>query len=299
MGDRADEPLFLQIKEAQESVLAPFAGLSESRHEGERVVNGQRLMQAAGDVFLGWTSGIRADGVDSRDYYVRQLRDMKGAMNVPAMDPEQLTCYAGLCGWTLARGHARTGRASMIAGYLGTSDRFDQAIEEFSVALRQPERGRPSAAAQRDRRRPRGGGRGNLRTARRVTSRAGPGGPARMRSAQPMVSAAGNRACTSGSPGAAVTPSCQTARCPTAGCRRWDGSRQTCSGTCASSTSRTCRTGSTPMASPTRLATSSRTSCEMSPPWTPSRWTRRPWSGPGPGSRRGHRRRWRCRLVAG
>jgi uncharacterized protein (DUF2252 family) len=134
MGERADEPLFLQLKEAQESVLAPFAGPGESRHEGERVVNGQRLMQAAGDVFLGWTSGIRADGVDSRDYYVRQLRDMKGAMNVPAMDPEQLTCYAGLCGWTLARGHARTGRASMIAGYLGTSDRFDQAIEEFSVA---------------------------------------------------------------------------------------------------------------------------------------------------------------------
>ena len=134
LGDRPDEPLFLQLKEAQPSVLAPFAGPSEYKHQGERVVRGQKLMQAAGDPFLGCTSGLQVDGAAAKEYYVRQLRDMKGAMNVPAMDPPQLTYYAGLCGWALARAHARTGRASMIAGYLGSSDRFDRAIEEFAVA---------------------------------------------------------------------------------------------------------------------------------------------------------------------
>jgi hypothetical protein len=134
LGDRPDEPLFLQLKEAQPSVLAPFAGPSEYKHQGERVVRGQKLMQAAGDPFLGWTSGLQLDGAAAKEYYVRQLRDMKGAMNVPAMDPPQLTYYAGLCGWALARAHARTGRASMISGYLGSSDRFDRAIEEFAIA---------------------------------------------------------------------------------------------------------------------------------------------------------------------
>ena len=134
LGDRPDEPLFLQLKEAQESVLAPFAGPSEYKHQGERVVRGQKLMQAAGDPFLGWTSGLQVDGAAAKEYYVRQLRDMKGAMNVPAMDPPQLTYYAGLCGWALARAHARTGRAAMISGYLGSSDQFDRAIEEFAVA---------------------------------------------------------------------------------------------------------------------------------------------------------------------
>ena len=134
LGDRPDEPLFLQLKEAQESVLAPFAGPSEFKHQGERVVRGQNLMQAAGDPFLGWTSGLQVDGSGAKEYYVRQLRDMKGAMNVPAMDPPQLTYYAGLCGWALARSHARTGRAAMISGYLGSSDQFDLAIEEFAVA---------------------------------------------------------------------------------------------------------------------------------------------------------------------
>jgi uncharacterized protein (DUF2252 family) len=134
MGDRDDEPLFLQLKEAQESVLAPFAGPSECEHEGERVVRGQRLTQAGTDPFLGWTKGIAADGASSRDYYVRQLRDMKGSMNVPAMDPDQLNYYARLCGWALARGHARTGRAALISGYLGTSEAFDHAIADFSVA---------------------------------------------------------------------------------------------------------------------------------------------------------------------
>ena len=91
LGDREDEPLFLQLKEAQESVLAPFAGPSEYKHQGERVARGQRMTQAATDEFLGWTKGIAADGKPpSRDYYVRQLRDMKGSMDVPAMDPGQL-----------------------------------------------------------------------------------------------------------------------------------------------------------------------------------------------------------------
>ena len=134
LGDRPDEPLFLQLKEAQESVLAPFAGASEYAHQGERVVRGERLMQAAADPFLGWTSGLAVDGAEPKQYYVRQLRDMKGSMNVPAMDPPQLTYYAGLCGWALSRAHARTGHAPLIAGYLGSSDRFDRAIEEFAVA---------------------------------------------------------------------------------------------------------------------------------------------------------------------
>jgi uncharacterized protein (DUF2252 family) len=134
LGDRPDEPLFLQLKEAQESVLAPFAGPSKIQHQGERVVAGQRLTQASADPFLGWTNGIAADGALSRDYYVRQLRDMKGSMNVPAMDPSQLSYYGRLCGWALARGHARTGRASMISGYLGSGDGFDNAIADFSIA---------------------------------------------------------------------------------------------------------------------------------------------------------------------
>jgi hypothetical protein len=97
------------------------------------VVRGERLMQATADPFLGWTSGLQVDDMEPKEYYVRQLRDMKGAMNVPAMDPAQLTYYAGLCGWALARAHARTGRAAMISGYLGSSDRFDRAIEEFAA----------------------------------------------------------------------------------------------------------------------------------------------------------------------
>ena len=134
IGDRDDEPLFLQLKEAQESVLAPFAGPSEFKHQGERVVRGQRLTQAATDPFLGWTKGIAADHVPTRDYYVRQLRDMKGDMNVPAMDGEQLYYYARLCGWALARAHARTCRATMIGGYLGNADTFDRAIGDFALA---------------------------------------------------------------------------------------------------------------------------------------------------------------------
>jgi uncharacterized protein (DUF2252 family) len=142
LGEREDEPLFLQLKEAQESVLAPFAGKSDYLHQGERVVRGQRLMQAATDPFLGWTTGLRTSGPESRgrprpaskDYYVRQLRDMKGSMSVPLMDPLQLNYYGRLCGWALARAHARTGHAAMIAGYLGSSEDFDHAVADFAIA---------------------------------------------------------------------------------------------------------------------------------------------------------------------
>ena len=89
MGDRDDEPLFLQVKEAQESVLAPFAGPSEYEHQGERVPRGQRMIQAATDEFLGWTRSVGTTGAGSKDYYVRQLRDMKGSMDVPTMDRGQ------------------------------------------------------------------------------------------------------------------------------------------------------------------------------------------------------------------
>jgi uncharacterized protein (DUF2252 family) len=134
LGDRADEPLFLQLKEAQESVLAPFAGQSEYQHQGERVVVGQRLTQGASDPFLGWTSSTATDGTAVKEYYMRQLRDMKGSMSVPLMDPPQLDYYGRLCGWALARAHARTGRAAMISGYLGTSEAFDHAIADFAIA---------------------------------------------------------------------------------------------------------------------------------------------------------------------
>jgi uncharacterized protein (DUF2252 family) len=134
IGDRADEPLFLQLKEAQESVLAPFAGPSEYEHQGERVVTGQRLTQAAIDPFLGWTTSAGPEGTAVKHYYVRQLRDMKGSMSVPLMDPLQLDYYGRLCGWTLARAHARTGRATVISGYLGTGQGFDNAIADFAMA---------------------------------------------------------------------------------------------------------------------------------------------------------------------
>jgi uncharacterized protein (DUF2252 family) len=141
LGDRPDEPLFLQLKEAQESVLAPFAGPSDSKHQGERVVRGQRLMQAATDPFLGWTTGGVPAGQPKgqplsagKEYYVRQLRDMKGSMSVTLMDAPQLTYYGKLCGWALARAHARTGRAAMISGYLGSSEGFDHAVADFAIA---------------------------------------------------------------------------------------------------------------------------------------------------------------------
>ena len=131
MGDLEDDPLFLQVKEAGASALAPYAGASEYEHEGERVVQGQRLMQAASDAFLGWVTGT---GARHRDFYVRQLRDMKGSAAIETMPAARLARYGQLCGATLARAHARTGDAAKITGYLGDDDTFDRALERFALA---------------------------------------------------------------------------------------------------------------------------------------------------------------------
>jgi uncharacterized protein (DUF2252 family) len=131
--DHAD-PLFLQVKEAQPSVLEPFAGRSRARNEGRRVVQGQRLMQAAGDVFLGWLR-IEKDLRDGRrrDYYVRQLWDAKASAPIDLMSASEMATYAEICGWTLAQAHARSGDRVAIATYLGKSDRFDQALATLAA----------------------------------------------------------------------------------------------------------------------------------------------------------------------
>jgi uncharacterized protein (DUF2252 family) len=124
-----DDPLFLQFKEALPSVLEPYGGKSRYRYHGERVVTGQRMLQAASDIFLGWT---RDD--QGHDYYFRQLRDMKMTINVEDMPKEDWMEYLELCGWTLARAHARTGDAAQIGGYLGNNEAFDEAIAKFAFA---------------------------------------------------------------------------------------------------------------------------------------------------------------------
>ena len=121
------DPLFLQVKEAGVSVLEGHVQSSGYEHNGQRVVAGQRLMQAASDIFLGWFRGEAG-----RDFYWRQLRDMKGSAEVERMSPEELVLYAGLCGWALARAHARSGDRVRISAYLGKSDRFDRAIADFA-----------------------------------------------------------------------------------------------------------------------------------------------------------------------
>ena len=130
-GNGAEDPLFLQLKEAQSSVLEPFLGKGKYSSHGQRVVEGQRLMQSASDILLGW---IRTDGLDGvpRDYYVRQLWDGKGSALIEEMKPPDMRGYADLCGWTLARAHARSGHPAAIAGYLGNSDRFDKALATFA-----------------------------------------------------------------------------------------------------------------------------------------------------------------------
>jgi uncharacterized protein (DUF2252 family) len=126
------EPLFLQAKEAQPSVLAEYAGRSQYNNQGERVVAGQHLQQAQSDIFLGWTRVANpVDGVD-RDFYVRQLKDWKFSVPIELMLPEGMALYAGLCGWTLARAHARSGDRIALAAYLGSSDKFDQAVADFA-----------------------------------------------------------------------------------------------------------------------------------------------------------------------
>ena len=126
-----DEPLFLQAKEAQPSVLAEYAGRSQYTNQGERVVAGQHLQQAQSDIFLGWTRVAAPDGVD-RDFYVRQLKDWKFSVPIEMMLPEGMAIYARLCGWTLARAHARSGDRIALAAYLGGSAKFDQAIADFA-----------------------------------------------------------------------------------------------------------------------------------------------------------------------
>jgi uncharacterized protein (DUF2252 family) len=127
-GRDQDDPLFLQVKEAGTSVMEDHVPSSAYQHHGHRVVAGQRLMQAASDIFLGWFRGV-----EGRDFYWRQLKDMKGSAKVEDMSPDELVIYAGLCGWALARAHARSGDRVQIAAYLGKSDRFDRAVADFAM----------------------------------------------------------------------------------------------------------------------------------------------------------------------
>jgi uncharacterized protein (DUF2252 family) len=127
-GRDQQDPLFLQVKEATRSVLEDHLPKSRFKQPGERVVQGQRMMQAASDIYLGWTKGVQ----DNRFLYWRQLRDMKGSVEVESMPPRNLQVYAQACGWTLARAHARSGDPIAIAAYLGKSDAFDRSITDFS-----------------------------------------------------------------------------------------------------------------------------------------------------------------------
>jgi uncharacterized protein (DUF2252 family) len=132
-GVDGGDPLMLQIKEARESVLAPFAGASRYANQGQRVVEGQRLMQASSDIFLGWHRGVGVDGT-TRDFYVRQLWDWKVSTDVERATASSLTIIGKMCGWTLARAHARSGDRVATAAYLGRSTSFDQAMAGFAEA---------------------------------------------------------------------------------------------------------------------------------------------------------------------
>jgi uncharacterized protein (DUF2252 family) len=133
LGRDDQDALFLQVKEAKDSVLAPFVGRSLIKNQGQRVVEGQRLMQATSDIFLGWLRFAGVDGVE-HDHYVRQLWDAKGSVDPAVMLPKGFEVYARVCGWTLARAHARSGDRVAIASYLGKTEVFDNAIADFSVA---------------------------------------------------------------------------------------------------------------------------------------------------------------------
>ena len=130
-GRDGDDPLFLQVKQVGPSVLEPYVGRDQARNHGQRVVHGQRLMQVDSDIFLGW---LRATWTDDtpRDYHVRQLWDWKLGADVELMSPARLTVYGALCGWTLARAHARSGDRIAIAAYLGSGKAFDRAIAAFA-----------------------------------------------------------------------------------------------------------------------------------------------------------------------
>lgn len=133
VGSDGSDPLLLQAKEAQESVLSRFVGKSRYENQGERVVAGQHLMQASSDIFLGWDQVEGIDGVQ-RDFYIRQLRDWKGSVDTDVMIAPAMGVYARLCGWTLARAHARSGDRVAIAAYLGSGKTFDSAIASFAEA---------------------------------------------------------------------------------------------------------------------------------------------------------------------
>jgi len=133
IGRDDGDPLFLQVKEAQQSVLEPYLGRSKHANHGRRVVGGQRLMQSASDIFLGWNRTNGIDGLE-RDFYMRQLWDWKASMDIESIKPAGFTIYAGICGETLARSHARSGDRVAISSYLGKSDALDSALAEFAVA---------------------------------------------------------------------------------------------------------------------------------------------------------------------
>ncbi len=133
VGRDAGDPLFLQLKEAQQSVLEQYTAPSRYAKQGRRVVEGQRLTQTVSDILLGWTKVEGLDGVE-RDFYVRQLWDQKGSARIDKMNPDAMELYARICGAVLARAHARTGNRFAIAAYLGKSDTFDRAIGDFAVA---------------------------------------------------------------------------------------------------------------------------------------------------------------------
>jgi uncharacterized protein (DUF2252 family) len=131
LGRDNDDPLFLQLKQAEASVLEPFLGNSQHANHGQRVVEGQRLMQAASDIMLGWNRITGPDGV-KLDFYMRQLWDNKGSVIIEGMKPRELGAYAEICGRTLARAHARSGDAVTIGAYLGSGDALDQALADFA-----------------------------------------------------------------------------------------------------------------------------------------------------------------------
>ena len=133
LGNDDSDPLFLQLKEAGTSVLEPYLGASSFAQHGQRVVEGQRLMQAASDIMLGWLKTHDGDGIE-RSYYIRQLWDGKGSALVEVMQPNAMIAYAEVCGWALAHAHARSGDAVAIAAYLGSGTAFDHAMAAFAEA---------------------------------------------------------------------------------------------------------------------------------------------------------------------
>jgi hypothetical protein len=133
LGKDNNDPLFLQVKEAEQSVLEPYAGQGQDISHSQRVVEGQRLLQAASDILLGWVQTVGLDGVE-RDFYFRQLWDWKVSADLETITPETMKVYAQMCGWTLARGHARSGDRVAIAAYLGSGRVFDEAVADFSAA---------------------------------------------------------------------------------------------------------------------------------------------------------------------